>query len=51
MGVTTEYIRGEIEDGKLQAERLPGGSYRIYVDEFIAYLRRIGWKRVPKRRG
>lgn len=65
MGVTSDYILGAIHEGvwsrrdqrlvHLQAEYLPGreahgrGEYRIYSDCFLAFLRAIGWSRLPAR--
>ncbi len=54
MGVTTEFIRGEIDDGKLEAEDVMVNGRRIirvHLDEFRAYLQKIGWKRIPKQPG
>jgi hypothetical protein len=54
MGVTTEYIRGAIVDGQLEAEIVTVNGrrmIRVHVDQFREYLQRIGWKRIPARRG
>jgi hypothetical protein len=52
VGMDTKYIREEIEAGTLKAERFgrPGRKpiYRIHVDDFIAFLRTIGFQRLPK---
>ena len=51
IGVTTEFIRGAIADGELAAEVVTSGGrrlIRVHVDHFHAYLRRIGWRRVPR---
>ena len=51
MGVTTEFIRGAIDDGELVAEdAMVNGRrmIRVYLDDFRAYLQKIGWKRIPK---
>lgn len=51
MGVGTDFIRGAIEDGQLQAEdvRVNGKRLiRVHLDAFVAYLRAIGWKRLPR---
>lgn len=51
MGVGTDFIRGAIEDGQLQAEdvRVNGKRLiRIHLVDFVTYLRAIGWKRLPR---
>lgn len=66
MGVEPEWILDAINEGKwsttqgclvqLHAEFLPGrsaaskGRFRIYIDDFITFLRAIGWSRLPARR-
>jgi hypothetical protein len=58
MGLTSEWIRAAIVEGvtmrgvpvKLKAERLVLNgrtNYRIHLDDFRAFLQRIGWKRIP----
>lgn len=54
MGLSTEFIRGAIDDGALEAEDVTINGkrvLRIHLDRFVAYLRAIGWKRLPKRPG
>ena len=59
MGVTTEYIRGAIDEGirvrgelvKLEAESFDSGSrrtLRVHLDKFVEFLERIGWRRLPR---
>jgi excisionase family DNA binding protein len=53
MGVSTDYIVKAIKAGELRAEcaRRPGARnvlYRVHEDEFIAWLRALGWSRLPK---
>jgi excisionase family DNA binding protein len=51
MGLTTEFIRGAIEDGQLEAEDVIINGrrvIRIHLDQFVAYLKSIKWKRLPK---
>jgi hypothetical protein len=61
MGCSTEWIRRAIKTGvtapdgtlvKLEAETLSGTgrrrTHRVYRDEFIAFLTRIGWTRIPR---
>jgi hypothetical protein len=62
MGVSTEYIREAINIGvwtstglvRLEAEYVPQGEdrgfYRVHVDAFVVFLKRIGWTRMPKER-
>jgi len=51
MGVTTEFIRGAIDDGELEAEDVTMHGrriIRIYPHEFDRYLARINWRRRPR---
>lgn len=60
MGLTTEWVRGAIDEGvpvaggrvvKLEAETLTVNNrrtHRIYLDAFRAFLKAIGWRRLPK---
>jgi excisionase family DNA binding protein len=51
MGVPTDFIRGAIEDGQLEAEDVVINGrriIRIHLDCFIAYLRAIGWRHLPR---
>jgi hypothetical protein len=51
MGMTTEFIRGAVDDGQLQAEDVTINGrrvIRIHLDDFIAYLKKIGWRRLPR---
>ena len=53
MGVSTDYIRGAIDDGKLEAETVTISGrklHRIHLDAFRAWLQAIGWKRLPRAR-
>jgi hypothetical protein len=58
MGVSSNWICKAITEGmpvhgvtvKLEAEVVPGGprhTYRIYEDQFKAFLVAIHWKRIP----
>lgn len=52
IGVSSDFILDAIKDGTLVAETLrrkPGtrAMYRVYEDEFLAWLTRIGWSRLP----
>jgi hypothetical protein len=54
MGMTTEFIRGAVDEKTLEAEdTVINGrrAIRIHLDDFITYLKRIGWKRLPRRPG
>lgn len=51
--MTAEFIRTEIAAGKLRAEDVTVNRrrrYRVHVDDFVTYLRSIGWKRLPRLR-
>jgi hypothetical protein len=52
MGMGTDYIVDAIKAGDLQAERFGRAGkrqqYRIHLDAFIAFLRKIGFRRLPK---
>lgn len=55
IGVTRFFIYDAIHAGELPAEtirRTPTSRpfYRIHEDDFLAWLRRIGWSRIPERR-
>jgi len=50
MGMSTEFIRGEISAKQLEAEdAIINGRrvIRIYLEHFRAYLVSIGWKHLP----
>lgn len=51
-GCTTDHIVDDIREGLLVANNLnsAGGrsDFRIYFDDYIAYLARIRWSRIPK---
>jgi len=58
MGRSTTWVRGAIDDGvwipggllRLKAETIVLNgrrTHRIHLDEFIEFLRAIGWKRIP----
>lgn len=51
-GYTTQYFRNAISKGLLQAEyaRSKGarrGAHRIRYSDFVAFLKSIGFKRIP----
>ncbi len=52
MGASTKYLCQDIEAGLLVANDLARNGerakYRIYFDDFVTYLRRIHWSRIPK---
>lgn len=60
LGFSTEWVRHAIEEGqpvagdgvvRLRAERLVVNgrrTYRIHLDQFIAFLEAIGWARIPR---
>ena len=52
MGMGTEYIVDAIKAGDLKAERfgMPGKRprYRIHLDDFVTFLQKIGFQRLPK---
>jgi hypothetical protein len=52
MGMGTDYIVDAIKAGDLNAERFgrPGkrAQYRVHLDEFIRFLQKIGFQRLPK---
>jgi hypothetical protein len=52
MGMGTDYIWDAIKAGDLKAERfgMPGkrAKYRIHLDDFIRFLQKIGFQRLPK---
>ena len=53
MGRSVDYIQKAIEVGHLQAAfvQLPGsrqGRWTIEPGDFVAFLRAIGWHRIPK---
>ena len=58
LGLGCEWIRTAIVTGvlvddsliKLRAEAIPSGprcAYRIHFDDFVTFLRAIGWQRLP----
>lgn len=52
--MSREFIRGAIDDGELSAEDVIINGrrvLRIHLDDFIGYLQKIGWKRLPRRPG
>ena len=55
MGRTPGSIRDAIAKGWLEAETLTTDgrrkSYRIHLNDFRAFLRAIGWTRLPTRSG
>jgi hypothetical protein len=52
IGTGTDYVVGAINAGELKAERFarPGkrAQYRIHLDDFIAFLKSIGFQRIPR---
>ena len=52
MGTTTAYVLQCISAGELHAERLGLAGqrpfYRVHQDEFTAFLRRVGFRRIPR---
>lgn len=51
MGLTTEFIRGAIDDQQLKAEDVTINGrrvLRVHLDDFVDYLLRLGWKRLPR---
>lgn len=54
LGVSRFFILEAIKAGELRAEairRKPGARplYRVHEDDFVAWLKAIGWSRVPAR--
>jgi hypothetical protein len=53
IGTGTDYIVDSIREGQLKAERIgrPGRRpfYRIHFEDFVKFLRLIGFRRIPKR--
>lgn len=51
MGVSTDYVWVEIRDGRLKAENVAGSgkraSYRVHEEDFLDFLKRIKWSRIP----
>jgi hypothetical protein len=58
MGLTTEWVRGAIDEGlvvggvlvRLDAETLTVNGrrlHRVHLDRFRAFLKAIGWRRIP----
>ncbi len=51
LGTTTEYVRGEIVDGKLPFENISRSprrrEYRVRLSDFVAYLQARGRTRFP----
>lgn len=51
-GCSTDHIVDDIDAGFLVANDLNGRSaranYRIYFEDYVAYLQRMRWSRVPK---
>lgn len=59
MGRSTSWVRGAIDEGvwvpgglvRLKAETMVIGrrrTHRVHLDDFIDFLRHIGWKRIPR---
>jgi len=59
MGRSTSWVRGAIDEGvwvpgglvRLKAESLTFNgrrTHRIHLDDFIAFLQAIGWRRIPR---
>lgn len=52
MGSSTEYVRGEIVDGKIPFDNISRSprrrEYRVRLSDFIAYLRARGYRRLPQ---
>jgi len=54
MGVSTDFIRGAIDDGQLEAEDVTVNGRRIlrvHLEDFVRYLQAIDWKRLPRQPG
>lgn len=55
IGVSRFFILDAIKAGELKAEKFasrPGGRplYRVHEDDYLAWLRKMGWSRMPERR-
>lgn len=53
LGVSRTFILEAIRSGELRAEaiRRTGKAkalYRVHEDDFVAWLKKIGWSRLPK---
>lgn len=55
IGVSRFFILDAIKAGELPAEKVRSrpdarALYRIHEDDYLAWLKRIGWSRIPERR-
>lgn len=52
MGVSQDYVYGELTDGLMPFEniaRTPGRTeYRVRLSDFIRYLQKRGYRRLPR---
>lgn len=51
LGVGTDYIVGELQDGRMHFENVSRGTgrrcYRVRLSDFVAYLKARGYQRFP----